>query len=86
MENKGFVGVGVYYRSPTQDVSTDELLYRQLGEISGLVALVLMGDFNFPDINLEYHTAVMSRSWKFMNFVGDNFLSHVLSQLEKMPS
>jgi len=39
-----------------------------------------MEDFNFPDISLEYHTAVTSRSWKFMTFVGDNFLSQVLSE------
>ena len=52
MENKGNVIVGVYYGSPSQDVSTDELFYRQLGEISG-PALVLMGDFNFPDIIWE---------------------------------
>ncbi|GAB0208399.1 mitochondrial enolase superfamily member 1 [Grus japonensis] len=80
MENKGDVVVGVYYQSFSQDVSTDELFYRQLGEISGSVALVLVGDFNFPDINWEYHTAVMSRSWKFLKFVGDNFLSQVLSE------
>ena len=35
MENKGDAIVGVYYRSPSQDDSTDELFYRQLGEISG---------------------------------------------------
>ncbi|GAB0207632.1 hypothetical protein GRJ2_003228900 [Grus japonensis] len=78
MENKGDVLVGVYYRSPSQDDSTDELFYRQLGEISGSVALVLMGDFNFPDINWEYHTAVTSRSGKFLKFVEDNFLAQVL--------
>ncbi|KAK4810955.1 hypothetical protein QYF61_013363 [Mycteria americana] len=81
MENKGDVTVGVYYRSPSQDVSTDELFCRQLGEISGLVALVLMGDFNFPGIDWEYHTAVTSRSWKSLKFVeDDNFLSQVLSE------
>ncbi|GAB0210316.1 mitochondrial enolase superfamily member 1 [Grus japonensis] len=80
MENKGDVLVGVYYQSSSQDVSTDELFYRQLGEISGSVALVLMGDFNFPDINWEYHTAVPRRSWKFLKFVGDNFLSQILSE------
>ncbi|KAK4818852.1 hypothetical protein QYF61_020071 [Mycteria americana] len=50
IENKGDIVVGVYYRSPSQAVSTDELSYRQLGEISGLGALVLMGYFNFPDM------------------------------------
>ena len=64
-ENKGDVVVGVYYQSSSQDSSTDELFYRQLGEISGLVALVLMGDLNFPDINWEYHTAVTSKSGKY---------------------
>jgi len=50
MENKDVV-VGICYQSPSQDISTGELFYRQLGEISGSVALVLMGCFNFPDIN-----------------------------------
>ncbi|KAK4819200.1 hypothetical protein QYF61_026816 [Mycteria americana] len=30
--------------------------------------------------NWEYHTAVMSRPWKFLKFVGDDFLSQVLSE------
>ncbi|PKU30465.1 rna-directed dna polymerase from mobile element hypothetical protein [Limosa lapponica baueri] len=76
MENKADVVVGVYYQSPSQDDSADELFYRQLGEISGLVALVLMGDNNW-----EHHTAVMSQSGKFLKSVGDdNFLSQVLSE------
>ena len=81
IENKGDVVVSVYCRSPSQDIiSTDELFFRHLGEISGSVALVLMGGFNIPDINWEHHTAVMSKSWKFLKFVGDNFLSQVLSE------
>jgi len=44
-------------------------------DISGLVALVLVGDFNFLVITWEYYTAVMSRSWKFLKFVAENFLS-----------
>lgn len=32
---------------------TDELPYRPLGELSGSVALVLIGDFNFPDTGWE---------------------------------
>ncbi|GAB0209376.1 hypothetical protein GRJ2_003403300 [Grus japonensis] len=88
VENKADVVVGVYYPSPSQDDSTDELCYRQLGEISGSVALVLMGVFNSPGIDWEYHTAVTSKSGKFLKFVeDDNFLSQVsVSQLEKVPS
>ncbi|GAB0177355.1 anoctamin-2 [Grus japonensis] len=85
MRNKGIekkedVTVVVYYSLPSQDDSTDELFYRQLGEISGSVALVLMGDFNFPDITWEYHTAVTSKSGKFLKCVEDNTLSQVFSE------
>jgi len=38
-----------------------------------------MRDFYFPDISWEYHTSVTSRCWKLLKFVGDNFLSQVLS-------
>lgn len=33
-----------------------------------------MGVFNFPDINLKYHTSVKSMSLKFLKFAGGNFL------------
>lgn len=59
--------------------SADELFYRQLGEISGLVAL-LLGDFNFPDITWEHPTALMRRSGKFLKLVEENFLSQVLRE------
>jgi len=88
MENKGDVVAGVYYQSHSQDVSTDELFYTKLGEISGSVVLVLMGDFNFLDISWKYHTVVMSNYWKFLTFVGDITSCHKysVSQLGTMPS
>lgn len=42
-----------------------------------------MGDFNFPDINWEYRTAVTSKSGKFLKYVEDNFLSKVRSERTK---
>ena len=45
--NWAYVVVGVYYRPPRQ---VDEIFYKHLGEISRSLALVLVGDFNFPDI------------------------------------
>ena len=79
MESEGDVVVGIYYRSSSWDVSTHELFYRirQL-EVSGSVALVLMEDFNFPDISWEYHTAMISRSWKFCIPV------HLLGSLDRV--
>jgi len=43
--------VGVYYRSPDQEEEADEAFYRQLKVASQSQALVLVGDFNHPDIS-----------------------------------
>ena len=55
--NKTGVTVGVCYRQPTQDEEVDERLYKQLGEVSRSLPLVLVEDFNFPDICWNYNTA-----------------------------
>ena len=46
----GDIIVGVCYRPPNQEDQADEALYRQIGAASNSQALVLMGDFNHPDI------------------------------------
>ena len=76
--NKVDVVVGIYYRSPGQDGDTDVLFYMELREISRSVALVLMGDFNFTDVNWDCHTADTNRSRKF--HVEDNLLAQVLKE------
>ena len=48
--NKVDVLVGVCYRLSYQDEETDEVFYKQLAEIVQSPVLVLMGDFNFPDV------------------------------------
>lgn len=48
----------VFNISPTQDNSMGKICYKRLWEISGSVALVLMGYFNFPDIDWEYQSMV----------------------------
>ena len=42
--NKADIMVGVCYRPPNQDKEADEKFYKQLGEVSLLLALVVMGD------------------------------------------
>ena len=49
--------MGFWYRPPNQDEQVDKTLYRQLGEVSRSLPLVLMGYFNFPDICWIYNTA-----------------------------
>ena len=55
--NKADILVGVFYRLLNQDKETEEVFYEQLAEVASLPALVLMGDFNFPDICWKYNTA-----------------------------
>ncbi|RMC13313.1 hypothetical protein DUI87_10848 [Hirundo rustica rustica] len=49
--------------------------YKQLGNVSGLSALVLLGDFNLPDICWELNTAEKRQSRKFLECVENNFVT-----------
>ncbi|GAB0205778.1 hypothetical protein GRJ2_003043400 [Grus japonensis] len=79
--NKADVVVGVYYRPPSQENDTDELFYKELRDISRSAAPVLMGDFNFPDINREYHTMNTNKTRKFLKHVEDNLLVQVTKEV-----
>jgi len=65
--------VGVCYRPPNQDEEADELFYKQLGDVSQLLALVLMRDFNLPVFCWKYNTADRKQSRRFLECVEDNF-------------
>ncbi|KAK4810539.1 hypothetical protein QYF61_004502 [Mycteria americana] len=78
--NKADIVVGVCYRPPNQDEETDELFYKQLGEASRSLALVLVGDFNLPDVCWKYNTAERKRSRRFLEHVADNFLTQLVSE------
>ena len=58
----------------------DERLYKQLGEVSRSLPLVLVEDFNFPDICWNYNTADKEQSWRFLERVGDNFLTQLVRE------
>ncbi|GAB0210277.1 hypothetical protein GRJ2_003493500 [Grus japonensis] len=58
--------VGVYYRPPDQEEEVDEAFYRQLEVASRPQALVLMGDFNHPDICWKGNTARHAQSSRFL--------------------
>ncbi|KAK4831137.1 LOW QUALITY PROTEIN: hypothetical protein QYF61_015440 [Mycteria americana] len=59
---------------------TDELFYKQLGEASRSLALVLVGDFNLPDVCWKYNTAERKQSGRFLERVADNFLTQLVSE------
>ena len=81
--NKTDIIVGVCYRPPNQDEEVDKTLYRQLGEVSRSLPLVLVGDFNFPDICWIYNTADREQSQRFLECVGDNFLTQLVKEPTK---
>jgi len=65
--------------SPDQKEEIDEAFYRQLQAASQSQALVLMGDFNHPDISWEDHTARQAQSRRSLQST-DNFLRKVVQQ------
>ncbi|KAK4816014.1 hypothetical protein QYF61_011004 [Mycteria americana] len=78
--NKADIVVGVCYRAPSQDEETDELFYKQLGEASRSLDLVLVGDFNIPDVCWKYNTAEKKQSRRFLECVADNFLTQLVRE------
>ncbi|KAM6364410.1 uncharacterized protein J5M81_015706 [Pluvialis apricaria] len=72
--------MGDCYRPPNQDVKTDEIFYKQLAEVSRSLALVLVGDFNFPDVCWKYYTAEREQSRRFLECVEDNFLTQLVKE------
>ncbi|RMC09666.1 hypothetical protein DUI87_13452 [Hirundo rustica rustica] len=78
--NKADILLGVCYRPPNQEEEVDNLFYKQLGNVSGSSALVLVGDFNLPDICWELNTAEKRQSRKFLECMEDNFLSQMVGE------
>jgi len=72
--------VVVYYRPPDQREEVNEACYKQLKAASQSQALVLMGDFNHPDISWEDHTARNKQSRRSLQSIDDNFLMQVVEE------
>ncbi|TRZ09972.1 hypothetical protein HGM15179_017134, partial [Zosterops borbonicus] len=79
--NKVDIVLGVCYCPPNQEEEVDNLFYKQLETVSGTSALVLVGDFNLPDICWELNTAEKRQSRKFLECMDDNFLSQLEGNL-----
>jgi len=75
--------VGVYYRPPDQEEEVDEAFYRQLEVVSLPQALVLLEDFNHPDICWEDHTDRHTQSRRFLRSIDDIFLMPVVEEPTK---
>jgi len=78
--NKADILLGVCYRPPNQDEEVDEIFYKRLAKASQSLALVLVRDFNLPDICWKYNTAERNQSRRFLECVEDNFLMQLVSE------
>ena len=69
--------IGVCYRSPNVEFSdreNDTMLCNMLNELHGKTVL-LMGDFNYPDIDWSLSLGSSSSSQFFVDCVDDGFLT-----------
>ncbi|RMC20255.1 hypothetical protein DUI87_01101 [Hirundo rustica rustica] len=78
--NKADILLGVCYCPPNQEEEVDNLFYKQLEDVSGSPALVLVGNFNLPDICWELNTADKRQSRRFLECVEGKFLSQLVGE------
>lgn len=72
--------MGVCCRLSDHGEEVDEAIYRQLEAATKSKALVLVGDFNHPDICWRNNMAKHKQSSRFLESVGHNFLTQVVEE------
>ncbi|PKU32242.1 rna-directed dna polymerase from mobile element jockey- hypothetical protein [Limosa lapponica baueri] len=78
---KGALMLGTCYRPPNQGDKGDKTLLWLLKEVLGQYYLVLMGDFNYPDICWENNTAMHKSSTRFLECTEDCLMLQMLDML-----
>jgi len=71
---KGDIIMAVSYRPPDQEEQVNQAFYRQMGAASHSQTLVLVGDFNHPNICWRDNTASHKQSRRFLECIDDNYL------------
>ena len=79
--DKSFV-FGVFYRPPSSDSKCLEILQRNLESLSHLSNIILVGDFNFKDIDWKNNLFLnYSINYElFSDILSDNFLNQMVLQ------
>jgi len=78
LRQKGNLVAGVYYRLPDLGEPVDKDFFLQLQEAFCSQALVLLGDFNYPDICWKSSMMSCGQSRRLLVHMEDNFLSQVI--------
>uniref|UniRef100_A0A803JAV9 Reverse transcriptase domain-containing protein n=1 Tax=Xenopus tropicalis TaxID=8364 RepID=A0A803JAV9_XENTR len=72
--------IGVCYKPPRIDEGDEAQLLLQMEEASKLGQVVVMGDFNYPDIDWSNGVAKSERASRFVNMLNDNFLFQAVQE------
>lgn len=78
--DKAYILMGACYRPPNQDEKTDKVFYEHLAEVVRSPALVLMGDFSFPDVCWKYSTVQRKQPRRFPDCMENNFLTQLVGE------
>uniref|UniRef100_A0A803KG92 Reverse transcriptase domain-containing protein n=1 Tax=Xenopus tropicalis TaxID=8364 RepID=A0A803KG92_XENTR len=72
--------IGVCYKPPRIDEGDEAQLLLQMEEASKLGQVVVMGDFNYPDIDWSNGVAKSEKASRFVNMLNDNFLFQAVQE------
>ncbi|XP_050792311.1 uncharacterized protein LOC127042868 [Gopherus flavomarginatus] len=70
--------LGVCYRPPGSDWDMDRDLFNVFNEVNTKGKCVIMGDFNFPDIDWRTSACKNNRGQIFLDVIADGFLHQVV--------
>ena len=73
LDNGDSIIVGVVYRAPSTSFEEDENLIETLRQMEKYKRVMVVGDFNFPDIKWQSLEADTRESKNFLQVVQDNF-------------
>uniref|UniRef100_K7EWV1 Endonuclease/exonuclease/phosphatase domain-containing protein n=1 Tax=Pelodiscus sinensis TaxID=13735 RepID=K7EWV1_PELSI len=72
--------LGVCYRPPGSNLDMDRDLFNVFNEVNAHGNCVIMGDFNFPDIDWRTSASNNNRAQIFLDVIADEFLHQVVAE------
>ncbi|CAM4539487.1 unnamed protein product [Lepidochelys kempii] len=75
--------LGVGYRPPGSNLDMDRDLFTVFNEVNTNGHCMIMGDFNFPDIDWRTSASNNNRAQIFLDAIADGFLHQVVAELAR---
>lgn len=79
-EHEEGLNIGVCYRPPAADSSVNTMLIKNIRQACQAGETIIMGDFNYPNINWKLVTGQGKSEEEFLDVVNDLFLAQHVSQ------